>query len=400
MAHEAKPSPKCSFAFENSPGFPLLNDLLYRFEKKYSLTRAAGSNPEYCRALALADIYSLTLVYWRDFLRVVNTWYSMSNVALVSQAFANDAHLILGSDSTLRRLSKAQNYLVETIIGHVKHKLRRSTTRGKFATEMLNLIAKESRMEIELSQDYLTDIKSRHNDRFTASSAHSTSAGAASTERLTLVASIFLPLTLASSLLAMSTRASSLGLLWYDFFGICITLGFIVLMLYQVFRKWDNWRRSTAIYEHYFALDRFFSWKHAYPWPNGRIIFRMTAVALAGLVVASFLAGMSNRLPLALTLLKYGIAACAAFTVCAWAGYIISIFLTIVKESGLAAICKLVWRTMRWEFHKVGLTRRVEAGEITEDEMQEIRRRYFAPPRLDRDRRSGVTSPTEPESYS
>lgn len=54
-----------------------------------------------------------------------------------------------------------------------------------------------------------------------------------SVKRLTLLAAIFLPLSLASSLLSMGSRAKELGLLWYDYIGLCAVLFFVVITVYQ-----------------------------------------------------------------------------------------------------------------------------------------------------------------------
>ena len=52
--------------------------------------------------------------------------------------------------------------------------------------------------------------------------------------RLTLLAAIFLPLSLSTSLLAMSTRLKNLHLLLYDFVGVAIILSGLVISLYGI----------------------------------------------------------------------------------------------------------------------------------------------------------------------
>ena len=59
---------------------------------------------------------------------------------------------------------------------------------------------------------------------------------AVSVNRLTLLAAIFLPLSLASSLLSMGTRALDLGVLWYDYLGISVFLVFFAVLVYQGLR--------------------------------------------------------------------------------------------------------------------------------------------------------------------
>jgi hypothetical protein len=60
-----------------------------------------------------------------------------------------------------------------------------------------------------------------------------------SIKRLTTLAAIFLPLGLASSLLSMQTRVIDLGILWYDYFGICFLLFFVGVNFYQFLRFHD-----------------------------------------------------------------------------------------------------------------------------------------------------------------
>lgn len=63
---------------------------------------------------------------------------------------------------------------------------------------------------------------------------------AQSVKRLTLLATIFLPISLAASLLSMSTRAADLGNLWYDYFGISVIALFLVSMGYYCLLIWDR----------------------------------------------------------------------------------------------------------------------------------------------------------------
>ena len=57
---------------------------------------------------------------------------------------------------------------------------------------------------------------------------------------LTVLAPIFLPISLASSLLSMSTRVVDLGALWYDYFGLSSTLILCVYIAYCIMRGRDD----------------------------------------------------------------------------------------------------------------------------------------------------------------
>ncbi|KAJ4326730.1 hypothetical protein N0V84_002848 [Fusarium piperis] len=55
-----------------------------------------------------------------------------------------------------------------------------------------------------------------------------------SVQRLTLLATIFLPLSLAAGVLSMQTRFVDLGFLLYDFFGVAVLLGAIVVIIFII----------------------------------------------------------------------------------------------------------------------------------------------------------------------
>jgi hypothetical protein len=56
---------------------------------------------------------------------------------------------------------------------------------------------------------------------------------ASSLKRLKLVASVFLPLTMACSLLSMSTRVNGLGPIWWDWIGIVTIPGAVIVAGYR-----------------------------------------------------------------------------------------------------------------------------------------------------------------------
>ncbi|KAK0712910.1 hypothetical protein B0T26DRAFT_753088 [Lasiosphaeria miniovina] len=63
--------------------------------------------------------------------------------------------------------------------------------------------------------------------------------------RLTMIAAVFLPLSLSSSLLAMTTPAADAGALRYDWAGLCVVMGVLVLAIYsswKVLQKAKRWR--------------------------------------------------------------------------------------------------------------------------------------------------------------
>jgi hypothetical protein len=70
---------------------------------------------------------------------------------------------------------------------------------------------------------------------------------------LSVLASVFLPLSVATGLLSMQTRFSDLRLLLYDFCGTVVLVGTVLVVLFQALRVWVRgserfrmWARSTA----------------------------------------------------------------------------------------------------------------------------------------------------------
>jgi BMFP domain-containing protein YqiC len=103
----------------------------------------------------------------------------------------------------------------------------------------LGSIGIESRAKLHRLQHRIDDLVSNLNSVLEVKKTLVEESQTQSVKRLTMIAAIFLPLGLASSLLSMQTRVVDLGVLWYDYFGICFLLFFVGVNLYQVARMWD-----------------------------------------------------------------------------------------------------------------------------------------------------------------
>ncbi|KAF1958209.1 hypothetical protein CC80DRAFT_26306 [Byssothecium circinans] len=112
---------------------------------------------------------------------------------------------------------------------------------------------------------------------------------------LSLLACIFLPLSLASSLLSMQTRFVDLHYLLYDFFGVIVLLATLTLLIIGVIRfiTWCSERiASLDIGPRFRRLIAVGIWLAIYvPW---------------GLVLASFIVGMAIDVSLGMRILGYG----------------------------------------------------------------------------------------------
>ncbi|KAF5989749.1 hypothetical protein FBULB1_594 [Fusarium bulbicola] len=122
-------------------------------------------------------------------------------------------------------------------------------------------------------------------------------------QQLTLLATIFLPLSLAAGVLSMQTRFKDLGTLLYDFFGVVVLLAAIVLIimilskLMAVVNEVDSKcsARSSGYREDF----------------RGKLLLTInTGFFVFGcLVLSSFLVGMFKDVSLGAKILGYGVAA-------------------------------------------------------------------------------------------
>ncbi|RSM09294.1 hypothetical protein CEP52_004178 [Fusarium oligoseptatum] len=121
-------------------------------------------------------------------------------------------------------------------------------------------------------------------------------------QQLTLLATIFLPLSLAAGVLSMQTRFKDLGSLLYDFFGVVMLLGAIVVIIFIImttiaiikeaesrFTQYSFYRKHVRVIVINLLLSGLFSY--------------------GSLVLSSFLVGMFKDVPLGAKILGYGTAA-------------------------------------------------------------------------------------------
>lgn len=122
---------------------------------------------------------------------------------------------------------------------------------------------------------------------------------AQSVRLLSILASLFLPLSLATGLLSMQTRFSDLHYLLYDFFGVLVLLGTIVVAILAVLRLHAGWKVLSA------RLDR----SAAFKWrvrPKARVLLLLLLLLGWALLLSSFLVGMIKDVGLGLKILGYG----------------------------------------------------------------------------------------------
>ncbi|KAH6976524.1 hypothetical protein BKA56DRAFT_674971 [Ilyonectria sp. MPI-CAGE-AT-0026] len=144
-------------------------------------------------------------------------------------------------------------------------------------------------------------------------------------QQLTLLATIFLPMSLAAGVLSMQSRFRDLGSLLYDFFGVVILLGAIVLilLLFMLLLAYAKEQESKRL--------RHKSYREEIR-PFIQLGLVLTLLVYGGLVLSSFIVGMFIDVSLGARILGYGTAAAVGLLVLAFvllAALILSFFLFI-----------------------------------------------------------------------
>ncbi|KAK4112646.1 hypothetical protein N656DRAFT_70073 [Canariomyces notabilis] len=179
----------------------------------------------------------------------------------------------------------------------------------------LNAVKLDFEAKVEMLQNQVNDFIGGLDAQATVRAQLYNEAQAESTARLTTLATIFLPLSLASSLLSMSTRVIDLGVLWYDYFGISLSLFSIVFLLYVLMSWWDRYPSSWK--GHWQPLRWpivSFLWEglrflhHYRPQLSFIAVRRFLDCMFVAMALASFWVGMVYDVHLGLLLLGYGTA--------------------------------------------------------------------------------------------
>lgn len=119
-------------------------------------------------------------------------------------------------------------------------------------------------------------------------------------QKLTLLATIFLPLSLSAGVLSMQYRFHELGARLYDFVGIVVLLVFIVVVLLALIYGYSLGKEL----EGRFKKHRYYN---AYVKPTAVKLFSVCVLILGLLILASFLVGMFKDVGLGARILGYGI---------------------------------------------------------------------------------------------
>lgn len=138
-------------------------------------------------------------------------------------------------------------------------------------------------------------------------------------KRLTMLATIFLPLSLSSSILAMSTRLADLHLLLYDFVGVFLILGSVALAFYTIITLgngillWLRKQKQLSLMKMIHSEHRGVMWVYRHlilVWLHTGSVVALV-IFWVGLTV-SFIIGMVDNVIFGLKFLGYFIAGMAA----------------------------------------------------------------------------------------
>jgi hypothetical protein len=214
------------------------------------------------------------------------------------QEFENDVAASSAISSTIRDFVACLYFLIESIqagleVGSTKNEQHQSISWKSLAAEV-KYLAQEL-------LDMAKDLEDRSNRGLSSSVANLNQRQANSARRLTIVASIFLPLTLSASLMAMTTHVNAIGDLWYDWIGLCLVTGTFVLVVYSI---WKSVEKATS--------KRPLRSMRVFIKLTIKEIFRPWGYMLLAVITASFLVGMFYAKRTALDVLKYGVVAVAA----------------------------------------------------------------------------------------
>lgn len=196
----------------------------------------------------------------------------------------------------------------------VEYVLLSLSTTGDDSAALRELIV-DIRTRSELQTKMAILLQDRCNQRYDLFLKNLSIIDSISVKRLTILAALYLPLSLASSILSMSTRFKDLNLLLYDFVGVfCIATSFTILCFFvlriytklssadesQLRKKYSPWKirwwsSKADDDEAEYAMVLFFKYVFLF--------------CVGAMILASFIVGMVTHITLGLKFLGYGFGA-------------------------------------------------------------------------------------------
>ena len=208
---------------------PLSTKFKDLLESEESATALFDGNMQLGAKLASLDMLRATIECWYKFLTSIHKQSITSDFKPDTYQLQHDMQHVREFTQIVRDIGEATEATLTAIADF--HEIVPDRRRR------YHMIVHETRWKLSATKDVNKDVQSYYENLMHFQDSAQSIAQASSLKRLTIFASVFLPISLASSLLSMSTRAAALGVLWYDFFGVSVVLGFIMYAIYQVFRQ-------------------------------------------------------------------------------------------------------------------------------------------------------------------
>lgn len=225
---------------------PLRDYLWTRVTEHNSAVEMHSGNMELASRLITFDILEASVECWIDFLRFVREKAAWQPRSFGAYEGFEDQIPLVGDREHIADFGRAIRDLVqglEICIDAID--LQQKFDDGQ--QQQWAFLKLQSQTRRSVMQNIMKDIE-EYIDGFV--SRGETLIGErqeASLNILTIVASIFLPLTMACSLLSMSNRVNSIGVLWWDWLGVVLIIGIVVLFGFQVSRKMHQIRRQPRL---------------------------------------------------------------------------------------------------------------------------------------------------------
>ena len=244
--------------------------------------------------LILLDSFRTSMESWENFLRTLTASRALPHSdSLGLTNYEKDLAYANEFSSLVRDLCSCVSFLTSSIA--LDYFTEKSKDLRWWDHLLLELRTSEAVLQNSVQQ--LLDIA---RPKFDMAVADSSASQATGLKRLTVIAVVFLPLSLASSLLTMTESVQKIGEHWFDWLGLWLTMGFVVALVYSLW-KWID--RLVAR-----PLAGVITWELLEDLQN---LFFLWFVPLFCVIVVSFWIGMLDDLQTVPEALKWGFVAFA-----------------------------------------------------------------------------------------
>ena len=217
-----------------TPAQSSFETLLRSDQSSLRLLELSEGDAELAIKFIILDSCRASMELWEGFLRKLTTSMTMPNPRSNGLLeYEKDLAHAIEFSSLVRDLGSCISFLTSSIA--LDHFTDKSRDLRRWDHLLLELRTLEAVLQNSVQQ--LLDIVK---PKFDMAVANSTASQATSLERLTIIAVIFLPLSLASSLLAMTESVQDMGERWFDWLGLWLTMGFVVALVYSLWKSIDH----------------------------------------------------------------------------------------------------------------------------------------------------------------